>query len=803
VNRLFSLIQRFPKLVLLFVTLITSVAIWYGQQHFRMNADLSSLVEQNGAWVDDLNYLNDTFPESGNVTVLVTITDGSDLKEHVVSIEKQLRNQKIFKEIFAPQLLAWFEEHPLGFVTQDEFERIEAFTRDTIKPAALAAQSGSLDVYLAELAQSEQPNLTPLLEAINNQSVDWAKLAQKNLTKPTAYAITLVAEPDASATEPNRAIMEAIHQSIIAADLPSDVDIKVTGQAALDFDEIADANNSIAIAGSASLVGLILILAIGIRSLRVIVACYLTVLVGLAWTFAAGLAVIGHYNTISIVFMVMFIGLAVDFSIHLCLHIQELRLKGENDSLAMRDAISHSVRPLSLCALSSALGFLSFYPTAYTGLGELGVVSALGMVLGLAATFIIIPLFFTLFGYPKVRHQRDTHRFAWFGEQLMRFKGTVFSLAILLTVVMGYGATQFKFDFSTLVLKNPQSESVLALNQLQQEGLGSSYQLFAIAKNQQQAEQWQASLIKQPSVASVRVVSDFLPKDLEKRTEQLQALFTQSDIATPMSYPEFVEMAKTQRWQDSERLPDTIDSASVSELLFAGLSTSLNTLTQFEPVTIESLPTDLSERYISQQGEWLVVISPSEDMTNVDALDKFITESKQIAPNATGRAVAEKEVGSIIVNAFQAAIMMSVFGIALILIWSVEKKRDVLLIFIPLTLASLSTLGLMHWLGLSMNMANIIVIPLIFGLGVDNGIHIVKRFRAVRSLAAFFKTSTPKASLVSCLTTLATFGALIVADHQGMHSIGLVLTIALSCILVFSLTLLPLLLEVTKKKPIE
>ncbi|WP_112478180.1 MMPL family transporter [Vibrio variabilis] len=343
----------------------------------------------------------------------------------------------------------------------------------------------------------------------------------------------------------------------------------------------------------------------------------------------------------------------------------------------------------------------------------------------------------------------------------------------------------------------------MALNQLQQEGLGSSYQLFAIAKNQQQAQQWQASLIKQPSVASVRVVSDFLPKDLEQRTGQLQALFTESDIATPMSYLEFVDMAKTQRWQGSERLPDTIDNASVSGHLFASLSNGLSRLTQFDPVTIESLPKVLSERYISEQGEWLVVISPSEDMTNVDALEQFITESKQIAPNATGRAVAEKEVGSIIVSAFQAAIMMSVFGIALILIWSVEKKRDVLLIFIPLTLASLSTLGLMHWLGLSMNMANIIVIPLIFGLGVDNGIHIVKRFRAVRSLEAFFKTSTPKASLVSCLTTLATFGALIVADHQGMHSIGLVLTIALSCILVFSLTLLPLLLEVTKKKPIE
>ncbi|MGR5179092.1 efflux RND transporter permease subunit [Vibrio parahaemolyticus] len=802
-NRLFSVIQRFSKLVLIFVTFITGVAIWYGQQHFRMNADLSSLVEQNGAWVDDLEYLNKTFPESGNVTVLVTTANGSDVKVHVAAIAEQLRGQAIFTEVFAPQLLTWFEEHPLGFVSQNEFDRIKAFTRDTIKPVALAAQTGSLDLYFAELAQSDQPNLTPLLAAINNQSVDWAKLAQKNLTKPTAYAITLVAEPDASATEPNRAIIEAINHSILAVDLPSDVDVKITGQAALDFDEIADANNSIALAGSTSLIGLILILAIGIRSLRVIVACYLTVLVGLAWTFAAGLAVIGHYNTISIVFMVMFIGLAVDFSIHLCLHIQELRLKGESDSLAIRDAIAHSVRPLSLCALSSALGFLSFYPTAYTGLGELGVVSALGMVLGLVATFIIIPLFFTLFGYPRVRHQPDTHRFAWFGAQLMRYKGAVFSIAIALTVVMGYGATQFKFDFSTLVLKNPQSESVLALNQLQQEGLGSSYQLFAIAKNQQQAEQWQKRLIKQPSVDSVRVVSDFMPKHLEQRTGQLQALFTESNIVTPMSYSEFVAKAKAGRWQGSVRLPDAIDSAMVAGHLFAGLSSSLNTLTQFEPVSIESLPTALTERYISQQGEWLVVISPSQDMTNVDALEQFIAEVKQIAPNATGRAVAEQEVGSIIVSAFQAAIMMSVFGIALILIWTVEKKRDVLLIFIPLTLASVSTLGLMHWLGLSMNMANIIVIPLIFGLGVDNGIHIVKRFRAVRSLTAFFKTSTPKASLVSCLTTLATFGALIVADHQGMHSIGLVLTIALSCILVFSLTLLPLLLEVTKKKPIE
>ncbi|WP_394152762.1 efflux RND transporter permease subunit [Vibrio maritimus] len=802
-THLFSLIHRFPKLVLVFVIAVTATAVWYGQQHFKMNADLSSLVEQNGGWVGDLDYLNDTFPDSGNVTLLVTGADPAVLKSSVSDIAKALNDQSLVHHVFAPQILPWFEEHAFGFLSQQEFEQVKQSIEETVRPAAVAAQANSLELYFALLAESESPNLNPLLKATEDNSVDWPSFFQEDVTLPSAYAITLVADADSTATEPNRAIMNAIASSIKQADLPASINVKVTGQAALDFDEIADANNSITVAGTASLLGLILILAVGIRSLRVIIACYLTVLVGLAWTFAAGLLVIGHYNTISIVFMVMFIGLAVDFSIHLCLHIQELRVKGESNEVGMRHAIAHSIRPLSLCALSSALGFLSFYPTAYTGLGELGIVSTLGMILGLIATFVVIPLFFTLFGYPTVRHQTDTHRFAWFGSQLIRFKSLIFALVVALTLVMGYGATQFKFDFSTLVLKNPNSESVLALNQLQQEGLGSSYQLFAIAKDQKQAQEWKARLAMQPSIASVVIASDFMPNELEKRTAQIQDIFNEPVTVAPMNYEQFFQQAKENDWSGSSQLSATIDPAETASNLFGELSKSLTALTRQDQVTIDSLPVELRERYISDRGEWLVVISPKEDMTNVKALETFIKESKQIAPNATGRAVAEQEVGGIITGAFQAAIMMSVFAIALILIWTVDKKRDVILIFIPLGLASLTTLGLMHWLNLSMNMANIIVIPLIFGLGVDNGIHIVERFRSVRTLDAFFNTSTPKASLVSCLTTLATFGALIVAEHQGMHSIGLVLTIALSSILVFSLVLLPLLLEVTKKKPIE
>ncbi|GAL20310.1 hypothetical protein JCM19235_4510 [Vibrio maritimus] len=151
--------------------------------------------------------------------------------------------------------MPWFEEHALGFLSQQEFEQVKQSLEETVRPAVVAAQANSLELYLALLAESESPNLNPLLKATEDNSVDWQSFFQEDVTLPSAYAITLVADADSTATEPNRAIMNAIASSIKQADLPASINVKVTGQAALDFDEIADANNSIAVAGTASLLG--------------------------------------------------------------------------------------------------------------------------------------------------------------------------------------------------------------------------------------------------------------------------------------------------------------------------------------------------------------------------------------------------------------------------------------------------------------------------------------------------------------------------------------------------------------------
>ncbi|WP_242602577.1 MMPL family transporter [Vibrio mediterranei] len=265
---------------------------------------MSTLVKQEGQWVENLATLDRTFPDTGNVVLLITSSSDPKLKQHVDDLSDALANEALFKDVFAPNSLSWFEQYSLGFFSDTEFQRLLETAQDEIAPAAQAARAQNINQYFGSLDKQDQASLGPLLSAIDSKVVDWQQLLKTNIELPKAFAITIVAQPDETVKEPNRAIIETIHRVIESQNLPNDIKVQITGQAALDFDEIADANNSITIAGSASLLGLVLILAIGIRSLRVILACYVTVLVGLVWTFAQSICVGSTYDII--VFMVMF-----------------------------------------------------------------------------------------------------------------------------------------------------------------------------------------------------------------------------------------------------------------------------------------------------------------------------------------------------------------------------------------------------------------------------------------------------------------------------------------------------------------
>ena len=152
------------------------------------------------------------------------------------------------------------------------------------------------------------------------------------------------------------------------------------------------------------------------------------------------------------------------------------------------------------------------------------------------------------------------------------------------------------------------------------------------------------------------------------------------------------------------------------------------------------------------------------------------------------------EGGEAVVHAFRKATSLSLLGITALLLLALRSIRDTLTALAPLGLAALLTVAVMHLIGISFNLANIIVLPLLIGLGVAFGIYLVTRWRGGVAVPNLLRSSTPAAVLFSALTTMSSFGSLAVATDPGMSILGQTLSISLAAVLLCILTLLPALL---------
>ena len=213
-----------------------------------------------------------------------------------------------------------------------------------------------------------------------------------------------------------------------------------------------------------------------------------------------------------------------------------------------------------------------------------------------------------------------------------------------------------------------------------------------------------------------------------------------------------------------------------------------------EEIRFDDLPASLRIRLVSSDGDYLSTAIPALDISDVTELSRFIEEVRAEVPFATGRPVLEWGVGNVVVNSFLWALVFAVVGIGTVLTVFLRRALTPVLVLIPLALTALFTVAVAVLIDMPLNMANILVIPLIFGLGVDNGIHVVERFRRSGAVAELMHSSTPRAVVLSTLTTIGTFAALTISPHQGTASIGYLLTLAVSLLLLFTLFILPLLL---------
>jgi len=223
----------------------------------------------------------------------------------------------------------------------------------------------------------------------------------------------------------------------------------------------------------------------------------------------------------------------------------------------------------------------------------------------------------------------------------------------------------------------------------------------------------------------------------------------------------------------------------------------LRNLLQAQAVTLQTLPPDIAQDWVTKDGRARILVSPRGDPNDNQNLERFVTAVRTLAPHASGAPISIQEAARLIVGSFVEAGLLSFVAIAALLGFVLRRARDVILTMIPILLTGLLTLGSCVLIGQPLNFANIIALPLLFGLGVAFNIYFVRAWRAGET--NLLKSSLTRAVLFSALATGTAFGSLLLSAHPGTASMGLLLMISLGWTLATTLLFVPALLGMQRK----
>ena len=295
-----------------------------------------------------------------------------------------------------------------------------------------------------------------------------------------------------------------------------------------------------------------------------------------------------------------------------------------------------------------------------------------------------------------------------------------------------------------------------------------------------------------PKLAAIRQLAAVLDPVLEPDPSKKPPTDAEKVNALKAAVANLTQAAGTQTGRGAtaaKRLADNLTKISEGDealraraeaAMIPPLNTALDELRNYlqaQPVTLETLPDEIAQAWVAQDGRPKVEILPKGDPTDNETLRRFARAVQEVEPRAIGGPISILESGRTVVRAFIEAGLWALGSIT-ILLWIVLRRfGDVLLTLIPLLLAGVVTMELMVLLGMELNFANIIALPLMLGLGVAFKIYYIMAWRAGQT--GLLQSSLTRAVMYSACTTATAFGSLWLSSHPGTSSMGKLMALAL------------------------
>jgi hopanoid biosynthesis associated RND transporter like protein HpnN len=852
-GRWMAFVDRHAGPVLLATGLLTVLAALYAALNLGINAEPKTLINPSLRFQTRQKEIAGTF-HTLNDGILVVIDAESPFAagRAAESLAAKLAERKdLFSEVAVPGGGPFFAKNALLYLDVEQLENLvdrlstvqpflAAFSRDQslvtvsdlLRDALAAARSGQrlgLDLPLvldrvstaAEATVDGRPAPDPWGSALMGDALPPEARQRVVALRPVLdYSSLLNAAPAVTAIRETAAALEL--------DAAHGLRVRVTGDPVLNYEELIAIGRQSRVTAVASFVLFSLTVIYALRSTRIIVALLGSLLVSLAWTNAVAAATVHQLNQISAVFNVFIVGLGGEFGIHFCMGYQELCASGRSRTEALVLTGQSIGGSLVSSTATTSIGFFVFLLTDFVGVAQLGLVTGIGMVVSLLSTLTVAPAILAV-GAPTVTKveaaqppwaKRLEHLPLAYARPI-RWGAVAAALLALILVPRAH------FDHNPLELRDPNTESVQTFEDLLANRSTSPWTIDVVAPKLETAEILAKRLAQLPVVSEARTLDDWVPKDQEEKREVLEtaSFFVPPLVSDVPNPPPAAQRAALERLAaaaaESAKSPDARLAASATRLhtalrrfldgqrgdddyrklqmaIVGSLPAQVRDLRPMltpGPVTRDDLPPDLTEQYLAPDGRARIELVPREDVSDSRTLERFVDTVRTIVPDAGGMAVWLVEWGRVAWNSMRAALVGGMLAMLIFLLIMWRSVRDTLLAFFPLLLAAGLTWAMLVVLGRPFNFANVIVLPMLIGMGVDNGVHLVHRHRTHEEEVDVLGTSTARAVFYAAVTTVMAFGSLGFASHKGMAATGQLLTIGVALTLLCYVVVLPAVLE--------
>ena len=828
-NKLLNIVFTNQKITIYLFIIISLISLTL-ISNLKINTSTDSLINKNLDFKKNQKKLKDSFKVLNN-NILIRIK-GKNYNEVKLASEKlvnKLNNLDGLSFVFSPNLDKNLKKNFFLFLNDSEkdsliqklYESQPFLSQINNHQDKLEGFNNILDLTLKSDSKEDKDKFSTIFKIFNESLALKKKVEWTNILSSQNNEFFILFGLSEKFLEKNS--FEVIYDFLtnFKSNQKNGIEIDYTGGLLIDYEEIGSVSGGVSLSGLLSFILVAILLWLAFKDLYLLLSIIFTIILGLVITLGITTLVIGSLNLISVAFAVLFIGLSVDYGIQICSRIKEKNFIKNN--IKEKTKIVESIgRILFIASIPSIVGFLSFIPTDYVGLSELGIISAIGLLVGLILNIFFLPCLLELILKKKKLNfiSLNSNRYE---NLLFQNKNQILIIFLIIAIYSFFNMSKITFDSDALNLKDQDLQSVKLAKELIENNPTSDY-VASVIFTEKEFEKFRDD---HPIFQSDIVNGYFSYKKIFEKYESedlyyLKFLLSNKKFKRPsdgvdqltrlnLLLDEYIQGDFGQVSLNAKLLKNNIaisqnneiSKLDIQEILFENFDDLISFVLNLGSIPenlYNQIPQNFSKRYLSDDNLYRIEIFPSRDLSKPRDLEQFVSIVENYFPSATGMPIVQFNAGKIVVDSFKKALLISLLFLIVFLFFIFKKLNYVLLCISSLFCAFILTIFFMIILKLNLNFANMIAIPLLFSLGVSYPIYFIKRFEELGDFKKLFSSNTPIAILFSGLTTIFSFSTLYLSSHNGTSSMGLLLFISLSNTLVTSLILLPIFIKIFKIK---